>query len=249
MRENTKEDQSESSVTRALRILTVLAEEGEAKLSHIAARIGIPTSTAHRLLAVLESSGYVMRPTGSGHRPYLAGPALLDLAAARDRAEEQLVGRAQPYLVSLAEELGETVHVAVLRGRRTWFLAGHESPRELRTGLRVGMGHPAEISSAGRAILARLPRENLSRLLGSDAPNAELEHVLEQTRRQGYAVNLGNVEPDTTAVGAAVVDRHSCVRGALTVGGPTSRLPESTIPWVGAIMIKAADALGAELRN
>ncbi len=249
MRENTKADLSEPSVTRALRILAVLAEEGEAKLSHIAARIGIPTSTAHRLLAALESSGHVMRPTGSGHRPYLAGPALFDLAAARDRAEDQLVRRAEPYLVSLAEELGETVHVAVLRGRRTWFLAGHESPRDLRTGLRIGLGHPAEVSSAGRAILARLPREDLSRLLGSDAPDAELEHVLEQTRRQGYAVNIGNVEPGTAAVGAAVVDPHSCVRGALTVGGPISRIPESTLPWIGAIMIKAADALGAELRN
>ena len=247
MRENTKADLSEPSVTRALRILAVLAEEGEAKLSHIAARIGIPTSTAHRLLSTLESSGHVMRPTGSGHRPYLAGPALFDLAAARDRAEDQLVRRAEPYLVSLAEELGETVHVAVLRGRRTWFLAGHESPRDLRTGLRIGEGHPVEASSAGRAILARLPPEDLSRLLGSDAPDAELEHVLEETRRQGYAVHM--IEPDTTAVGAAVVDPHSCVRGALTVGGPTSRIPESTLPWIGAIMIKAADALGAELRN
>jgi DNA-binding IclR family transcriptional regulator len=247
MRENTKADLSEPSVTRALRILAVLAEEGEAKLSHIAARIGIPTSTAHRLLSTLESSGHVMRPTGSGHRPYLAGPALFDLAAARDRAEDQLVRRAEPYLVSLAEELGETVHVAVLRGRRTWFLAGHESPRDLRTGLRIGEGHPVEASSAGRAILARLTREDLSRLLGSDAPDAELERVLEETRRQGYAVHM--IEPDTTAVGAAVVDPNSCVRGALTVGGPTSRVPESTLPWIGAIMIKAADALGAELRN
>jgi DNA-binding IclR family transcriptional regulator len=249
MRENTEADPSESSVTRALRILTVLAEEGEARLGHIAATIGIPTSTAHRLLATLEASGYVMRPAGSGHRPYLAGPALLHLAAARDQAEEQLVRRAGPYLVSLAEELGETVHVAVLRGRRTWFLAGHESPRDLRTGLRIGLGHPAEVSSAGRAILARLPAEDLSRLLGSDASSAELQHVLEQTRRQGYAVNLGNVEPGTAAVGAAVLDRYSRVRGALTVGGPASRLPESTLPWIGAIMIKAANALGAELRN
>jgi DNA-binding IclR family transcriptional regulator len=89
----------------------------------------------------------------------------------------------------------------------------------------------------------------VSRLLGSDTSNAELEHVLEQTRRQGYAVNIGNVEPDTTAVGAAVLDPHFRVRGALTVGGPTSRLPESTLPWIGAIMIKAADTLGAELRS
>jgi DNA-binding IclR family transcriptional regulator len=249
MRENTNADLSESSVTRALRILFVVAEEGEARLGHIAARVGIPTSTAHRLLSTLESSGHVMRPTGSGHRAYLAGPALFDLAAARDQAEEELVRRADPYLASLAEELGETAHIAVLRGRRTWFLAGHESPRALRTGLRVGLGHPLEVSAAGRAILARLPREDVSRLLGSDAADPELQHVLEQTRRQGYGVNIGNTEVHITAVGAAVLDPHCRVRGALTAGGPTSRLPESALPWIGGILIKAADTLGAELRG
>jgi DNA-binding IclR family transcriptional regulator len=247
MRENPKVDVSESSVTRALRILSVIAEEGEARLGHIAARVGIPTSTAHRLLSTLEGSGHVMRPAGSGHRAYLAGPALFDLASARDRAEAELVRRADPYHASLAEELGETAHVAVLRGRQTWFLAGHESPRALRTGLRVGLGHPVEVSAAGRAILARLPHEDVCRLLDSATANAELEHVLEQTRRQGYGLNIGNDEAHITAVGAAVIDPHSRVRGALTVGGPTSRLPESILPWIGAILIKAADALGAEL--
>ena len=47
----------------------------------------------------------------------------------------------------------------------------------------------------------------------------------------------------------AILDHEARVRGALNVGAPTTRLPESTLPWVGSILVKAAAALGAELRD
>ncbi|GIF47316.1 IclR family transcriptional regulator [Asanoa ferruginea] len=245
MREN---DTAESVVRRALRLLAVLAEHGETRLGQLAAESGIPTSTAHRLLAALEASGHVVRPAGPGRRAYLPGPALFELAGARDRAEGELVRRAEPYLASLATELGETVHVAVLHNGRTRFLAGHESPRSLRAGLRLGLEHPATLSSPGRAILAHLSPDNLVSCLGPEvAGDPALAPVLEETRQRGYAVNIAGVEPDITAIGAAVVDIYGRVRGALAVAGPTTRLPESTLPWIGGILTKAANALGAEL--
>ncbi|MDX2701443.1 IclR family transcriptional regulator [Streptomyces sp. PA03-6a] len=247
MREYAHEGSPDSSVSRALRILAVVADRGEARLGHISAAVGIPASTAHRLLGILESSGHVVRAAGSGHRAYLAGPALFDLAAAQHRAEEELVTRAEPYLAALAAELGETVQVAALRGTRTRFLAGHESTRSLRTGLRLGLDHPAVLSSPGRAILARMPPEDLRRLLGSEAESAEVASALDDTRRQGYGLNIGNVEADITAIGAAVVDRSGRIRGALAVAGPSTRLPESTAHWIGPILVREATRLGTEL--
>ncbi|SDZ51254.1 transcriptional regulator, IclR family [Asanoa ishikariensis] len=245
MREN---ESAESVVLRALRLLAVLSEHGETRLAQLAAESGLPTSTAHRLLAALEGSGHVVRPAGPGHRPYLPGPALFELSGARDRAEGELVRRSEPYLAALAEELGETVHVAVLHNGRTRFLAGQESTRSLRAGLRLGIEHPATLSSTGRAILAELSRDNLVRCLGpAAAADPELDLVLEETRERGYAVNIGGVEPDITAIGAAVVDPFGRVRGALAVAGPATRLPESTLPWIGPILVKAAADLGAEL--
>ena len=135
----------------------------------------------------------------------------------------------------------------MLRGPHTLFVAGYESPRSLRTGLRIGVENPAELTSPGRALLALLPPDELPRLLGPDAVTPELEQALAETRRQGYSLNIGNVEPDVTAIGAAVIDIHGRTRGALAVGGPTSRFPENNLPWVGQAVRKAAADLGAEL--
>ncbi|MGW1530257.1 IclR family transcriptional regulator domain-containing protein [Streptomyces sp. NPDC002159] len=104
------------------------------------------------------------------------------LIVRRVRPSRRQVKRA---IATLAEELGETVQVAALRGTRTHFLAGHESSRSLRTGLRVGLEHPATLSSPGRAILARMTDDGVRQLFGADAFTEELASVLDEgTRRE-----------------------------------------------------------------
>src|SRR5690606_17534193 len=100
------------SVSNALRTMLVLSEHPELRAVDLGARLGLPKASTHRLLATLESFGFVER---DAHRKtYRIGSALFDVALAR-RADERIVAAARRPLEDLARSAGETVHLIVLR--------------------------------------------------------------------------------------------------------------------------------------
>jgi CRISPR locus-related DNA-binding protein len=54
------------SVDRALLVLEILAKLGQAGVTEIATELGVHKSTVSRLIAVLESRGYVEQVSGRG---------------------------------------------------------------------------------------------------------------------------------------------------------------------------------------
>ena len=81
---------SVQSVDRALTILELLARDGEAGVTDIAAELGVHKSTVSRLITVLESRGYVEQTSERGK--YRLGFAISRLARAGS-GHLDLVGR------------------------------------------------------------------------------------------------------------------------------------------------------------
>ena len=75
---------SVQSVERALKLVRLLASSGQVRLSEASRAIGVPASTAHRLLAALQNEDFATHVPPS--RYYLAGPALHAVMAAVDKA-------------------------------------------------------------------------------------------------------------------------------------------------------------------
>ena len=99
------------SVDRALTILEVLAQVGEAGVTEIAGQLGVHKSTAFRLVATLEAHRLVEQTTERGR--YRLGVGVLRLAGATT-ARLDLVQEARPVCRQLAADTGETVNIAVL---------------------------------------------------------------------------------------------------------------------------------------
>src|SRR3712207_6480552 len=74
------------SVDRALSVLEILAAHGEAGVTEVAAELGVHKSTAFRLVAVLESRGFVEQLADRGK--YRLGFGVVRLAGAAARSEE-----------------------------------------------------------------------------------------------------------------------------------------------------------------
>src|SRR3712207_3721043 len=68
------------SVDRALSVLEILAAQGEAGVTEVAAELGVHKSTAFRLVAVLESRGFVEQLADRGK--YRLGFGIVRLAGA-----------------------------------------------------------------------------------------------------------------------------------------------------------------------
>ena len=83
---------------RALRILDVLAAEGQLAPGEISSRLALHKSTVHRLLAVLEQNEYVERHQGNGR--YSLGFKLIELGT-RASSRLDLCEVARPILDDL----------------------------------------------------------------------------------------------------------------------------------------------------
>jgi IclR family transcriptional regulator, acetate operon repressor len=242
------------SVDNALRLLRMLRERSEVRVSDASREIGVARSTAHRLLAMLQHHGFVQQDAAS--RAYVAGPALLDFALAMLR-DRDIRSHARPFLEALSRVTGETVHLIVLQGRDVLFLDCVESTKTVRVGNRTGLVLPAHCTSAGKALLAALtgerlralyPEERLPGLTGrSIRSRTRLERELAAVRRRGYATNVGETEDEIGSLGVLVRDRQGSPRAALSVAVPLSRLTDRVAGTAARAAMRAAAALGAAI--
>ncbi|KRE40801.1 IclR family transcriptional regulator [Knoellia sp. Soil729] len=221
------------SVDNALRILLLLGERPMLRLTDVSQYLGVASSTAHRLLAMLQYRGFVRQDVPT--RTYLPGPTLNGLAFGVLR---QLDVRtlARPVLEKLNVEVQETVHLGRLEASDVHFIDSIESSRALRVGSRLGRSMPAHCTSNGKAMLATLtdaqlltlyPHEELRQLTPrSVSTRTQLLDVLEGVRAQGFASSEEESEEGVSSVAVALPARRT-TRLAVTASAPQSRLSES----------------------
>jgi len=221
--------QTLQSVTQALRVLTELQSREAAGVTELAEALDIGPSTVHRLLTSLLEHAFVERATG---RRYRLGSAMrLSPDAA---AIEHCIEVGHEVMKALRDASAETVHISVLDGARSKFVAAIESPHMMRVTSRVGRRLPAHTSAAGKALLAELPTERLHAVYPHEHlprvtdrsvdSRTQLETELELTRSRGYGRNFGESEADLAAL-AVVIRRPSGVPlCSLTLTGPISRI-------------------------
>ncbi|MEV4068870.1 IclR family transcriptional regulator [Nonomuraea fuscirosea] len=219
---------SVQSVERALDVLEALAEHGgEAALSEIAARTGLPYGTIHRLLRTLLARGYVRQESD---RRYALGGGLVRLGG----IAESMVGVwAQPYLAKMVELSGETANLAVLEGDFIVYVAQVPSPRRLRMFAEVGRRVLPHSTAVGKVLLAGrpaaeavavfertgMPRRTPNTITDLPVMLAELGAV----KDRGYAMDLGEEELDVHCLAVPVLDGERVV-AAMSVSGPAGRI-------------------------
>ncbi|GGO66169.1 IclR family transcriptional regulator [Nonomuraea cavernae] len=242
---------SVQSVERALDVLEALAEHGgEAGLSEIAARTGLPYGTIHRLLQTLLTRGYVRQDSG---RRYALGGGLVRLGG----IAEGMVGEwAQPYLTRMVELSGETANLAVLEGDFIVYVAQAQSPRRLRMFAEVGRRVLPHSTAVGKVLLADRSAEEAVTLLERTGmprrtPNTITEvHAmlaeLDLVRDRGYAMDLGEEELGVHCL-AVPVRGGGRVVAAMSVSGPAERIDALDRDELAERLRGIAHDFGAEL--
>jgi IclR family KDG regulon transcriptional repressor len=219
------------SVTNALRVMEALADaDRPMAVTELASRLGLAPSTTHRILATLAAEGFAARvPT---HRRYRAGPSLASLARRALLDNVRLSEAARPVLRWLAAESGETTQLTVLDGSDTVAIDHVDSTQPVIVHHPAGSRVPAHATAVGQAILAHLPevaariaREGLvahsSRTITD--PIAFVDE-LETIRRRGYAVNVGQLHPETAGVAAPIIESSGAVIASVGISGPAARI-------------------------
>jgi IclR family transcriptional regulator, acetate operon repressor len=239
------------SVDRALSIIETLAEDDEGyRLSDLAVRTGLSTSTVHRLLATLEKRRFVQFDRDGSKWHVGAQSFSVGATFARRR---NFTAQAMPYLRKLRDQTRETANLAVVDDEAIIVLTRIESREIMRSLTKVGGRVAMVASGVGKAVLATYSDEDVNGIIcrqgmprlteKSIVRPSELFRELQIIRRQGYAVDDEEARMGLRCIAAVVYSDCSEPLAAISVSGMTSRITDERLPVLGCIV----RAVAAEL--
>jgi DNA-binding IclR family transcriptional regulator len=247
-------------VVRALRLLTALAQQKSAlTLQELAELQGLPVSTVHRLVGVLQAEGYLARSRRG--KLYFLGPAVRGLVSSMSSDVVRRI--ADPMVRQLNSSTGETVIMVELVGSEAVCFSIREGRRPLRMYVELGTKLPLHAASSARVLLSDFDNATARQLLEShgalqrwtERTIIDVDEVIEHldlVRARGYDICDDEMENAIWAVAAPLVDASGAIRSAIAVVAPIQSVEDderrSTLRDAVVLAAKRiSDELGANL--
>jgi DNA-binding IclR family transcriptional regulator len=241
-----------TSLTKALGLLEATAGHPDGRsLADLAAEVGMPKPTAHRILKTLTTLGYLERPASGVYRQ---SPQVKRLVS--DAAVRRLIDAAARPLRDLHAKTQETVNLGMLRHDRVIYLDVLECTLPLRR-VATRTSDPFHTTALGRAIASRLPADHLRRLLAraklerrtpaTIVDRRRLAAAIATAARQGHAIEKDETDVGVACIGAAVCAGDEAV-GAISVSLPTARLNAAERRRIVALVQKTALTISVRLK-
>jgi IclR family acetate operon transcriptional repressor len=251
-------DSAQSSASKVLSLLESVTRNGSTTfgVTEVADQIGVPKSTAHRLLKTLEGHGFVGR---SGSR-YRIGGTFFELFEAARWSEFAELREVSPRPLSWLFERADAiaVHIAVLSGADVLYLDKLTKPAGTRLPSRVGGRFPASCTALGKAMLAFGTQTTVQHVLEGPLVRVTPYSVvhrrrfieqLELARDAGFAVEREESCHGAVCVAAPVLRDKTAV-AAVSLSVPTAGGGRDTlrrIDTLGGLAAQAAHQVAALL--
>lgn len=240
------------SVARSLEMLELVAASRDGlTITEISKQLGIPKSTTFDILYTLLDKGY-LEHANEKLKSFKLGVKLFQTGACYlEQTPFQNV--AHSVLERLADVAGETAFLALLNNDELVYFDKVESPNSVRTSARIGSGNPLYCTGLGKAILATLPDDEVRAILartGGLKPitpytctdEAQFFSILNQARRQGYAIDDREHNAEVFCLAAPVYNLQGKVYAAISVASLYTKIkhqPEK-ITTLGETIANAA---------
>ena len=254
-----KKDKSEyiiQAVSHALDLLEQFHDDvDELGVTELSKRLKLHKNNVFRLLATLESRGYIEQNKATEN--YRLGLKALELGQTFIK-QMGLLRQAKPILEQIVEDCNETAYVAIYKEQHTVYLDVVETNLTVRVVSRVGSRLPAYCTASGKAHMAFMTDEELDALLseikliqhtpttvtGVEALKAELAKV----REQGYAFDDEELDAGVRCLAAPIRDYTRRIVGAISISGPSMRLDNDRVEnELVPLVLKAAADLSTRL--
>lgn len=241
------------AVDRVCDILDVVrTRRGGASLSEVAEGTKMPKSSAFRYLSVLEDRNYIERNPQT---------TLYELGLAfqpqNSMELERLKRLANPLLIRLRNELGETTNLGLFDNGQVVHALVIESLQAMRLTARVGERGLIHSTALGKAMAAEMDEDTVRSILNmhgmpSYTPmtiTSERRYLeqLTEVRANGYAIDDSENQIGGRCV--AVLIPGLPVHAGLSVSAPAQQLPMERVPAVARELGKVAAALSAQMNR
>jgi DNA-binding IclR family transcriptional regulator len=236
---------------RALDILLCFVDQPELGLTEIAHRTSINKSTVFRLLATLESKGFVVRNPDT--EKYKLGFRVWELAANMDHSDDPAV-LFLPEMERLRDQVDETVSLYIRDGLERIRVQAVESRQTIRRVAPVGARMPLSVGASSKVLVAYADPFVQKEVLADPhwPPTVDRERYqkqLEEIRKTGYAISVEEREAGTSAIAVPIFNREGRIVAALAVSGPVGRWTPDRMTQFAPLIMAAAERMGKMLRK
>jgi DNA-binding IclR family transcriptional regulator len=254
-RQNSKSVESVShhvpALQRGLALLEALATRPRgATQVELAGELHLPQTAVHRIAVALEELGYVQRVPGTRTLRVTQKVLLLGQPYSGSRS---LIESCLPAMREILSLTNETTQLCVLAGSKCVIIEQLASRHPFKYVVDLGSQAPVQCCAPGKAILASLEERSLEPVLAdidfhrhtanSITSLRGLRRELAVTRERGYAIDRAEHFEGIHCIAAPLRDAHGHAFAAITIAGPSTRIPENCFQeWGEAIAAIAADA-------
>jgi IclR family pca regulon transcriptional regulator len=242
------------SLERGLAIIKAFGpEHSTLTLGEAAAKTGLTRAAARRFLLTLTKLGYV----GTDKKTFWLRSRILELGYSY-LSSQSWWQVAQPVLEEAARATQETCNIAILSDTEIVYVARVIAKRIISTNLSIGSRLPAHVTALGRVLLAYLPKDERKELIKRTSmtkltsltidDKRKLEGVLEQVRKNGYAIVDQELELGLLAIAVPIQEPSGNVLAALGVSVGAGRVSqENLVKQVLPILRRSSDLIARGL--
>lgn len=220
------------SVENALRILELFdVHNQELGLTEISRRLGVGKSTAHRLLATLESRDFVEQNPEDGR--YRLGIKTIHIGSTKLNSIN-VIAECRQCLETLSGLSEETVHLSFYSNGHITFVDKVPGRNPSVMSSMIGYRLPAYVSASGKVFLAFMPeserelffrQHKLEPLTPYSITTREaLLDALECIRKDGHGEDQQESDEGLVCFAAPVFSNKSKIVAAMSVSGAASRM-------------------------
>jgi IclR family KDG regulon transcriptional repressor len=245
------------SIAKACALLDCLGQAADGMtLTQVTDALGVPYSTAHRLLNSLIACNYIQRAPDT--KRYFLGLHILELQA-NIAKRFRLIEIVIPHMTRLIQEIAVTSHLAVLHDADIIYLESRRSSEDpfFQMYTPPGRSVPAHCTALGKALLAYLPADTLTQTLSEKpllalTPNTVVDlEVLQQrladVRRRGYSFDLEEFALGVHCVAAPIRSRSGDVIAALSISGRKEQISLARIDELGSRVVAECAQISRKL--
>ncbi|UCF90887.1 MAG: IclR family transcriptional regulator [Desulfobacterales bacterium] len=245
-----------NSIDRCIKVIETLSENPHGlKLTQLSRKLDLHPSSVHHIVRTLSPYDYIVQDPDT--KKYSLGFRFLEISR---RIVDNLDIRqvARKHLDKLRKEAQETVHLAVLQGRKVVYIDKIDNPGGLSLATYIGFATDPHAAAGGKVLLAGLPAPNVReiyrnrKLKGYGKKTITtlplLLDELDKVGKQGYAVDDEEYYEGVRCVAAPVRSGREVVASVSVTGSVFTVTMDRIERELKNLVMAAADKISAELR-
>jgi len=243
------------SIKNSIKVLESFSvEKLSLNLTELTEKTNINKTTLFRILSNLEESCYILKNVNT--KKYQLGIKLFELGQLVQR-EMIIRDISLPIMKGLSYLTKETIGLDIAIGEKRATIEKIESSHVVRHTIELGKLYPLYAGANSKILLAFSSEDKIKKIVWKDklvaftdktiTDPAKLESNLFEIKKKGYAVSIGEIFNNSTAIAVPILKNNKKAIAALFISGPSERFDGEKISRIIKLLKNSANNISKKI--